>query len=165
MWQPQQRKKQESARPSTTASTTYMTRKVTSSSAADAEPARRLRDGSAGIRFHRNDRDSDDASLRYDDGPAAPPPPTASAAPGAPARVFHRRLRGRYSRGTSRRSHPRLVAPVVGPIAAPAFAETGDMGAVSDVVVVVATTAAVSAMAISAAVPVKSFGSVFAGAA
>ena len=158
MWQPQQRKKQESARPSTTASTTYMTRKATSSSAADAEPARRLRDGSAGMRFHRNDRDSDDASLRYDDGPAAPPPFAASAAPpGLAPRVFHRRLRGRYSLGTSRRSHPRRVA-------APAFAEAGDMGAVSDVVV--ATTAAVSAMAIlESREPDESFGWVLGGAA
>lgn len=141
MWQPQQRKKQESARPSTTASTTYMTRKATSSSAADADPARRLRDGSAGIRFHRSDRDSDDASLRYDDGPAATPP-----SPSVAGRAFHRRLRGRYSRVTSRRSHPRRV---VVPIAAPGFAAAGDMRAVSHVAATAA--AAASAMGIPAA--------------
>jgi hypothetical protein len=64
-----QRKKQESARPSTTASTTYMTRNATASTTTAAEPLRRVREGRPGSRcFHLRERESDEARL---DAPAA----------------------------------------------------------------------------------------------
>jgi hypothetical protein len=58
-----------------------MTRNATASTTADAEPLRRLREESPGRRFHRSERDSDDASLD------APPADGAAS--------LQRRLRGR----------------------------------------------------------------------
>jgi hypothetical protein len=81
IWQPQQQKKQESVSPSTTASTTYMTRNATVSSSAVAQPPRTERPDDT--RFHRS---------------------PAASLDGAPL-SFHRRPSA-YSRGTRRRSHP-----------------------------------------------------------
>jgi hypothetical protein len=134
-WQPQQRKKQERPRPSTTASTTYMTRNVTASTTAEAEPLFRLREESPGSRFHRSERDSDDASL---DGARTP---GEAAVPRS--LLFQRPVLGRWdSRGTSRRSHrPRDRAPAAG-------LASGDMGAVSEISRAAATATTASSMAI-----------------
>ena len=109
-----------------------MTRNATASTTADAEPLRRLRDESPGRRFHRSERDSDDASLD------APPADGAAS--------LQRRLRGRYSRGMSFFSHPPRGR--AGPAAASA---AGEMGAVSGTETALATAAASASMAIGRA--------------
>ena len=107
-----------------------MTRNATASTTADAEPLRRLREESPGRRFHRSERDSDDASLD------APPADGAAS--------LQRRLRGRYSRGMSFFSHPPRGR--AGPAEASA---AGDMGAVSETETALAAAAAASASIIA----------------